>query len=354
MTRLAELATTRVHKDDIRLYIDGLTRQIVPIDQAELYGGRQLEAQGLAAVTPSPRNPPRANEILVSEVNRLFALYTDKDRTGQQVLKVEGYVKRASLMFRRSIALAFKADSGRGMSIAFAIDGRLSDEHEVAFSRSGSDQRSTVFKDLFDANKRRLEINVARRHIQEFAPKVLKDGEDGQQKPTTLRPPNAAAAKPKLVRTLSSYDHPPILAKALASAAKRLLIVSPWIRRNVVDAPFVEQLQACLARGVLVTIAFGFGKRDRGERLEDIQAREELEKLAQQHANLRLIRKSNIHAKVLLVDNTYFVTTSFNWLSFRGDPGQPLREEEGTYVEGDELVEEYFAKLQARLLLKAS
>ena len=40
-------------------------------------------------------------------------------------------------MFRRSIAIAFKPDSGRGMSIAFALDGRISNEHEMAFSVSG-------------------------------------------------------------------------------------------------------------------------------------------------------------------------------------------------------------------------
>jgi phosphatidylserine/phosphatidylglycerophosphate/cardiolipin synthase-like enzyme len=105
-----------------------------------------------------------------------------------------------------------------------------------------------------------------------------------------------------------------------------------------------------LARGVEVTIAFGFGKRDRGERQEDAQTRAELQKLAESFTNFRLIERSNIHAKVLLVDDRYFVTTSFNWLSFRGDPSQPLREEEGTYVEGNELVEEYFQKLQGRLI----
>lgn len=352
VTRLAELATTHVHKEDIRLYVDGLTRQIVPLDQADLYSSRQLETQGIAALTPSPRHAPKASEISISDINRLFSLYTDKDRSGQLVLKIEGYVKRSQLLFRRAIAAAFKSDSGREMNIAFAVDSRLSEEHEVAFARSGADHRSTVFKDLFDANKRRADISVARRHIQEFAPKVLK-GEDPEapRKPTTLGLPKVALASPQLVKTLSSYEHPPLLDHALSSAEKRLLIVSPWIRRKVVDKEFVDRVEKCLQREVRVTIAFGFGKVDREEREEDSKARQDLERLANEYANLRLVRKSNIHAKVLLVDSRFFVTTSFNWLSFRGDPNQPLREEEGTYVEGPGLVEEYFQKLETRLLI---
>jgi hypothetical protein len=353
VTRLADLATTRVYKDDIRLYVDGLTRQIVPIEQTELYSARQLEAQGLGAILPTPRDAPKVSEITVSDVNRLFAFYTDKDRSGQQVVKVEGYVKRTQLMFRRSIAMAFKSDTGRAMQIAFAIDGRMSEEHELAFSRSGADQRSAIFRDLFDANRRRVEINNARRHIQEFAPRVLKEGEPSPRKSTTLALPNAAVATPQLVRTLSSYEHPPILADALENCQKRLLLISPWIRRNVVDQKFIEKVTHCLERGVEVTVAYGFGRADRGERSEDLEAKQELEKLALLHSNLQLIRKSNIHAKVLLVDSRYFVTTSFNWLSFRGDPNQPLREEEGTYVEGSELVDEYFLKLRSRLLMAA-
>ncbi|MEK7854586.1 MAG: phospholipase D-like domain-containing protein, partial [Acidobacteriota bacterium] len=160
----------------------------------------------------------------------------------------------------------------------------------------------------------------------------------------------AAEAKPQTVRTLSSYEHAPILENALTSAARRLLIVSPWIRHQVVNEEFLKKLSDCLERNVDVTIAFGFGRVDRGERAEDIEARKALEALSLTFKKFKLIRKSNIHAKILLVDDRYFVTTSFNWLSFRGDPNQPLREEEGTLVEGSELVNEYFERLQSRLV----
>ena len=71
-------------------------------------------------------------------------------------------------------------------------------------------------------------------------------------------------------------------------------------------------------------------------------------------SSIRLLRKGNTHAKVLLVDSRYFVTTSFNWLSFKGDPAQPMREEEGTLVEGVEAVDAYFhTHIERMQLLKS-
>jgi len=350
LTRLAELATTNVQKEEFRLFIDGLTRKLIPIEAADLYGSRQLEAAGVPTIAPSPRTSPKASDISVSEINRLFSLLGKDERARRHAVRIEGYTRKTYLLFRRSIAMAFKADTGRGMSIAFAIDGRISDEHELAFSASGSDQRSTIFKDLFDSTKRRNEIAATQRHIQEFVPSALANQKPLGEGRNTLHLPKPATHLPGAVKTLSSYEHPPILRAAIDSAAERLLIVSPWVRHQVVDDSFLNSLRNCIDRGVEVIIAFGFGRKDRGERPEDIQARKQLEALAAKFRNFRLIEKSNIHAKILLVDSKYFVTTSFNWLSFRGDPSQPLREEEGTYVEGAAAVDQYFAKLESRLL----
>ena len=124
--------------------------------------------------------------------------------------------------------------------------------------------------------------------------------------------------------------------------------MSPWIRANVVNDGFFRRLADCLRRGGEVAIGFGIGREESGERDADRQARESLEALAKSFTNFRLVRKGNTHAKVLLVEDEYFVTTSFNWLSFSGDPRQPMREEEGTMVEDASVVNAYYDKLIAR------
>ena len=260
-TRLEELTTSRISKQEWRLYIDGLTRKVVPMEPVDLYSGRQLDVLGIPALTPSPRRPPKARDISLSQVNRLFGLYAKNDKPDHHAIKVNAFVKRSLVMFRRAIALAFKQDNGRVVAISFAIDGRLSEEHELAFANSGADRRSGLFKDLFDAGKRRSEIVAARRHIQEFAPKVLakESPSPGSGRRSTLRLPleksTASDKSPESVRTLSSYEHPAVLQDALLSATRRLLIVSPWIRRQVVTDDFLGKLAACLGRGTAVTIA---------------------------------------------------------------------------------------------------
>ena len=54
------------------------------------------------------------------------------------------------------------------------------------------------------------------------------------------------------------------------------------------------------------------------------------------------------HAKVLVKDSDFFVITSFNWLSFRGDPSKAFREEWGTIVRDPPLVDDFYAEIIKR------
>jgi hypothetical protein len=49
-------------------------------------------------------------------------------------------------------------------------------------------------------------------------------------------------------------------------------------------------------------------------------------------------------------DSEFFVVTSFNWLSFRGDPRRPFREEWGTLVRDPALVEEFYQEMLKRFV----
>ncbi|MFL0564613.1 phospholipase D-like domain-containing protein [Microbacterium sp. 179-I 1D1 NHS] len=126
------------------------------------------------------------------------------------------------------------------------------------------------------------------------------------------------------------YEHPLRLRAALTSAQRRILIISPWIRRAVVNSQFVADLEKRLKGGVDVQIGYGIGANDEGS---DAAAVAKLRELAQRYANLRFVRLPNTHAKILIYDDVY-ITSSFNWLSFKGDPSRTYRMEEGTLIEG--------------------
>jgi phosphatidylserine/phosphatidylglycerophosphate/cardiolipin synthase-like enzyme len=157
--------------------------------------------------------------------------------------------------------------------------------------------------------------------------------------------------KKRRVRQVYVYEHPRLLEKALTKSQKRVLIISPWIRAQVVDSSFMDKLKAALRRGVAVYIGYGYPE-DRKEKDEprpsDKIAEENLHRLAKQFKNLTVCRLGDTHAKVLISDSNFIVTGSFNWLSFCGDPGRGFRDEQGTLVEIPEHIDDVFREQMKR------
>jgi hypothetical protein len=83
-----------------------------------------------------------------------------------------------------------------------------------------------------------------------------------------------------------------------------------------------------LARIVDVTIFWGFGDNEKTSAL----AIADLHAAAQRSLRLAIVEVDDTHAKVLVGDD-FYIKTSFNWLSFRGDPSKKYRQEEGDLVQ---------------------
>lgn len=352
-TRLEQESSSRIVKEQIPIYVDGITRRVVAAFPQDLWSNAQLDSLDIGVIPPTPRRPPKPFEVDLLQINRMLALMADGDKPIRRAVRLDAVLGRVNVVFRRSMALAFKSEDGRQMSIAFAIDGLESEEHEIEYARSDDAVRSAIFGPLFNADVRRREIQRAHRELRTVVPeaKTWNEQVSGARPLLSMNKRSAEARSPagENIVVLSVYDHPPLLKKALESAKRRLLIISPWIRANVVTIAFREQLIGCLQRDVEVTIAYGIGRDDPRERPSDVVAREALGDIAKKFPNLRFIRRKNTHAKVLLVDDLFFVTTSFNWLSFRGDPREPMREEEGTMVNDPKLVNEYYERLIGRI-----
>lgn len=135
------------------------------------------------------------------------------------------------------------------------------------------------------------------------------------------------------IRWLGVYEHPQWLDDALNNSKRRLLIISPWITRSVVNSRFVGRLER-LARTADVTIFWGFGDNEKSsaEALADLHAAARRSKL------LAIVKVDDTHAKVLVSDG-YYIKTSFNWLSFRGAKNLKYRQEEGDLVQDQELAD---------------
>lgn len=142
------------------------------------------------------------------------------------------------------------------------------------------------------------------------------------------------------VRSVDVHEHASLLARALNGAKKRLLIIAPWVKGGVVNTDFVAALERRLRAGVDVYIGHGYGADDSGS---DDFALRRLNNLAARYHNVQVVRLQNTHAKILIFDDVW-ITTSFNWLSFKGDPNRTYRMEEGTLVQIQSEVDKAFQR----------
>lgn len=132
------------------------------------------------------------------------------------------------------------------------------------------------------------------------------------------------------ITQIGVFEHPLRLKTALSSAQRRILIISPWIRRAVVNSQFLTDLERRLKGGVDVQIGYGIGLDGAGT---DQAAIDKLNALARTYLNFKFARLPSTHAKILIYDDVY-ITSSFNWLSYRGDPNRTYKMEKGTLVQG--------------------
>lgn len=117
-------------------------------------------------------------------------------------------------------------------------------------------------------------------------------------------------------------------------AEKEIDIISPWISENVVDEQFIELLENALKRNVTIKILYGIGENndERNKKSEKIAS--SLISKFQKYGKLFRIKKDNIHYKLLLCDEKFLISGSYNFLSFKGDyDGNDNRIEGAEYIE---------------------
>ena len=148
-------------------------------------------------------------------------------------------------------------------------------------------------------------------------------------------------------KVISTYEHRPLLIKALKKAINTIIIVSPWIKKSGVNKEILQYIKKALNRGVRIIIGYGISEKEDSDkhiitelnRISNIKAK----------GSLKLINLKNTHEKVLIMDNTFLVVTSFNWLSFRGNPNWGFRQETGIYTESQSSISDMKQDLSQRM-----
>jgi hypothetical protein len=132
-------------------------------------------------------------------------------------------------------------------------------------------------------------------------------------------------------KVLRNYENRLEWKRVLKEDATRYVVMEfPWIKSEAIDDEMLRCFDAALRRKVKLWIAWGFNERERADPTVSA-AVADFQKQFGVHS-IRMERRGNTHRKVLLWDSRAAVIASFNWGSFRGDPGRTVRHEVGVLV----------------------
>lgn len=365
---------------------DGLLRYPRWYGQLEfrLLKQKSLRDQAIIEIEPSPKKPPELSDLKLKNVDAIMREIEKarkaKIKQDRDLLALKA-IERRQRFFQPALALIYKAKDSDDVQVAFAIDGVLSSEHEAAFARSNGVKKLKILETIKESAPRKLAEEVLGYEFVAQAPlqavdKLQEEVASAQAQIDTARTGVEQAEtedeKANLeqilieqqrqieqlkiqlnsfpIRFLEVYEHRPLLEQALQDSKERLMIISPWIRASSVDKRFLQQFENLLKQKVQVFIGYGLGKNDDDKKYQsDIQAEKNIQKLANQYKeNFKLKRLGDTHAKILISDTKFAVTTSFNWLSFKGDRDRTFRDERGTLVSHPQKIDELFDTYKSR------
>jgi hypothetical protein len=313
------LAATQPVVKQIPIVFDRLVWNVVDYAKAELLTKREAQERGFR-ILPALRSARIGlGDVSVPDLNQLLKERGGKERL-VEILRVRKVMPSSHRYMPAELLVYGDADRGEA-ALGLCIEGEIQPTHSLRLEAVNAIERLGIsIGEPLPAPELDRELEQQRVGAEEVEALRARADQEGATD-TDLRTTG--------VRNLSVFEHADLLEEALGSARERLLIISPWIRSAVVSTEFLAMLESRLRARVHVTIAHGYGDNDEGS---DAYAVKRLSNLAARYPKyLDFARLRNTHAKILIFDSNW-VSTSFNWLSFRGDPSRTYRMEEGTLV----------------------
>lgn len=118
-------------------------------------------------------------------------------------------------------------------------------------------------------------------------------------------------------------------------------IISPWMTNYVVDSDLIDLMESILIRNVKLKIIYGIGLDNDIRNQKSDQVACKLKKRFRKYGDLFKIKKSNTHYKLLLCDDKFAISGSFNFLSFKGEYDKDDNRDEGAeFIIDKENIEE--------------
>lgn len=308
----------------IQVVYDRLTRAVTDWRKNTLIRAGAAKQSKAIALPQKTGVDVEKSELTVLSITSAIDGYASSDF---KVLGVTG-VTESRNFYRDAILLVYKDIDSSAVRLGIEVDGQWSESHLAALEdvdaigKLGISSSAEISYEPADETGPRL----SRDEVITIQAALAENDTTGPQAENDQL--DRAA-----IRWLSMADHPACLDDALTAPKHRLLIISPWITSSVVNRQFVGRLEQ-LARSADVTIFWGFGDNAK----TDQHSLQMLYDAARRSQRLAVVKVNDTHAKILVSDS-YYVKTSFNWLSFRGDSSRKFRQEEGDLVKDQVLAD---------------
>lgn len=376
-----------------RVAFHGFLRRPLVIAEEQLSRPREIRDQGFREIPPIPARYPRPEEINLDELSQTIRHQWQQKRKGKppELVTVRSILRDVRTMYQSAVMLQFELlGKKKQTQIAFAVNGLLEDEYERAFAACKGPERvpellAAEYKTTAQLASEFLKPHIVKtlgtlNDVDELVERLevadqqvaTKEAElEEQDRPDTkqvLREEleRERAAKVELekqlaqrrARRLRTHDCKNLLAESMRLAKQRLVIVSAFLSANVIDRWFLERLEGALKRGVQVWIAYGMSKEgDHNRRRESYdwtEAEKRLKDLLKKYPNvLQVVDLQSTHEKILIRDNDFVVSGSYNWLSFGAERGKKYRHEDALLVTEAAAIDEYFTEITGRFPKKA-
>ncbi|MFC8274302.1 hypothetical protein ACFUJR_17585 [Streptomyces sp. NPDC057271] len=322
---LAAITPVRVEQP---LVYDQLLWKARPYDRHTVISRGQAEEQDMILLPAAKSGPVESGDISAADIN---ALLRERGNNDREVLQVRGITQTRARRVVPAKILVYSNPDRTDIELGVVVDGELSHAHELALITAGGAKALGITvepapeRPILEPELEQVRVplsEVTQRRAERAAAQL------SSSSPLSATVSEPASAEPE-IRAIGVFEHPDVLDEALTHAQNRILIISPWIKQAIITTEFLSKLENRLRSGVRVDIAYGYEENDTKS---DPIAIRRLENLAARYPDKFVFsRLRSTHAKVLVFDDVW-VTTSFNWLSFRGDRNRSYRMEEGSLI----------------------
>jgi hypothetical protein len=239
---LAEASTIVPQERAVQVCFDALTRKLVFISPEQLYKPREMRELGYFEVPAGMAKRPEIEDVPMQDFDRVLQRQRAKADRPIELLAVRR-IERRELHYMGCTMLFYRSET-------------RTDDIDVAFWREDGPalEHESCFRDVGGPELVGCKLLVSRQTTDAMR---MSEVETAEPVETSAREGEVTAVLDDTVESVLCHEHPTLLRKALLTAQKRLLIISPWIRHQVVNWEFVASLEALLRSGVSVYIGYG-------------------------------------------------------------------------------------------------